>query len=426
MLNIGYNKRGLYAATLTIVVIIIGVVSYNIYLISKENSVALENIGTRASSSLNSFYESEKIKYYIDESAKYSAFNATFLMGENGGIYDKENCMQNNYVVFDENCKLNIKEDFKKYFNDKFNEYLKDYNIKAEDFELTLNEEFKGISKKNLELSVGGVLSNEIKFNIKEVDDKTAKTILEKIQPYMEIIRKYSTEYNVPESLIIAVIAQESSGNINIISGTNCYGLMQICPEPHPNYFNGRNCNGENAIDSVDCNIKAGVEILSRYYIQYSNGIPENLIRNYCKNEDYIKRYSKYTSWSAALRAYNGLGCEGEFADTDYVEKILKWSSLFGGEIIEEFDVKKIGSYYFKPEFLVDLNYNLDDFNQAKEVAENWVNGNCNENQENCIMAGYYIERKIVENLMVFEFKSKEKLYGIKEVVIKFALPIKT
>ena len=121
MLNIGYNKRGLYAATLTIVVIIIGVVSYNIYLISKENSVALENIGTRASSSLNSFYESEKIKYYIDESAKYSAFNATFLMGENGGIYDKENCMQNNYVVFDENCKLNIKEDFKKYFNDKFN-----------------------------------------------------------------------------------------------------------------------------------------------------------------------------------------------------------------------------------------------------------------------------------------------------------------
>jgi len=124
VLSIGYNKRGLYAATLTIVVIIIGVISYNIYLISKENSVALEDIGTRASNSLNSFYESEKIKYYIDESAKYTAFNAIISMGENGGVYDKENCMQNGYVVLNGDCELKPNEDFKKYFNETFNEYL--------------------------------------------------------------------------------------------------------------------------------------------------------------------------------------------------------------------------------------------------------------------------------------------------------------
>jgi len=426
VLSIGYNKRGLYAATLTIVVIIIGVISYNIYLISKENSVALEDIGTRASNSLNSFYESEKIKYYIDESAKYTAFNAIISMGENGGVYDKENCMQNGYVVLNGDCELKPNEDFKKYFNETFNEYLKDYNIKAEDFEITLNEELKGISRKNLELSVGGVLSSEIKFNINNIDDKTAKTILERIQPYMEIIRKYSIDYNVPESLIIAVIAQESTGNVNAVSEADCYGLMQICPGPHLEYYNGTACNGKSAKDDVDCNIKGGVEILRDYYDNYNNGKRYKCGR-FCDAkgncQEPVDKF--YTGWSAALRAYNGLGCKG-YPDFTYVEKVLRWSSLFGGEIIKEFDVKKIGSYYFKPEFLVELNYNLDDFNQAKEVAENWVNGNCDENQENCVIIGYSIERKVVGNLMVFEFKSKEKLYDIKEVVIKFALPIKT
>ncbi|MHB8568972.1 MAG: lytic transglycosylase domain-containing protein [Metallibacterium sp.] len=49
-------------------------------------------------------------------------------------------------------------------------------------------------------------------------------------QSWYPYVAQYATQFNVPQSIILGVIAQESGGNTNLISGTGAVGLMQVEP----------------------------------------------------------------------------------------------------------------------------------------------------------------------------------------------------
>lgn len=100
-----------------------------------------------------------------------------------------------------------------------------------------------------------------------------AKTIPEKAKPYYSIIQKYAKQYNVPESLILAVITAESGFNPNAVSSCGAKGLMQLMPATAQDYH---------VTDPYDPeqNIKAGVEILSKYIARY-NGDMDKVLAAY-------------------------------------------------------------------------------------------------------------------------------------------------
>jgi soluble lytic murein transglycosylase-like protein len=48
------------------------------------------------------------------------------------------------------------------------------------------------------------------------------------IDTWRKDVTPVAAKYNLPESLVLAVIRQESSGNPNAVSPCSCYGLLQL------------------------------------------------------------------------------------------------------------------------------------------------------------------------------------------------------
>jgi hypothetical protein len=155
---------------------------------------------------------------------------------------------------------------------------------------------------------------------------------------YARIIEKYSTEYNVDPVLVLALILEESSCKVNLISKSGAQGLMQIVKGTFEDHCNTSNSNlGINSFEdikgerNVENNIHCGIKILSDKYKQFKNGVYESW--SYKNSDKFIglvdncvSRYSKYSSyrnWEAALRGYNGWGCNPENSNVNYVEEIV-------------------------------------------------------------------------------------------------------
>ncbi len=74
-------------------------------------------------------------------------------------------------------------------------------------------------------------------------------------ESYREIARRYSRQYGVDESLVLAVIQVESAFNANAVSPKGAQGLMQIMPGTQ------KHLNLDDPFDP-EANIEAGVRYL--------------------------------------------------------------------------------------------------------------------------------------------------------------------
>ena len=70
----------------------------------------------------------------------------------------------------------------------------------------------------------------------------------------------------------------------------------------------------------LECNINIGAKLIRDGYFQYQNGIPIAKIERYCKDKEIAATYASYRGWDAALRSYNGLGCDPSSADLAYID----------------------------------------------------------------------------------------------------------
>ncbi|MHB8563452.1 MAG: lytic transglycosylase domain-containing protein [Acidiferrobacteraceae bacterium] len=84
-----------------------------------------------------------------------------------------------------------------------------------------------------------------------------------KTQGWYPYVAQYSTQYNVPQSIILGIIRQESDGNSNLISSTGAVGLMQVEPST-------AGLSQNTLLDPVN-NIEAGTSYLASLYSQLGN-----------------------------------------------------------------------------------------------------------------------------------------------------------
>jgi len=197
-------------------------------------------------------------------------------------------------------------------------------------------------------------------FDTKPIPDECKElTGPENIQTYIKDVAK---EYGINDLVALALIKQESGFNhynadgsikesnvkdenkkgrgiaqVNIETArTYCaeFGIPEkeisysteekpLIPPPNP-LEESSNKVAKEKLSNIDINLRCGLTILKNYYDKYGEtGIPARLITKFCQSSSIVKKYNGYREWSAALRAYNGLGC-AEGADIDYVENIAQ------------------------------------------------------------------------------------------------------
>ena len=121
---------------------------------------------------------------------------------------------------------------------------------------------------------------------------------------YAEWIVKYSKQYGVFDPMLVASLMMQESGCTNEGCNSAGYaGLMQI------------SCT-ISGWQNTETNIKAGIRELRGKYDTYRNG----MVFEGCSGRRIL-----YTEWKAALRGYNGWGCDPSLPEQDYyVDEI--WS----------------------------------------------------------------------------------------------------
>ncbi len=159
----------------------------------------------------------------------------------------------------------------------------------------------------------------------------------ERCQEYAELIYLHSKTYNIDPVLILSLIMQESEG-IASAGSDSSFGLMQI---------NSDNCGSYGLPDKetrleecktllkndVNKNIEVGLTILNEKYDLFSEG----KVFQGCS-----KRNILYEGWEAALRGYNGWGCDEKYpAQDNYVEEVIRRYGILKGTYQENLIVKK-------------------------------------------------------------------------------------
>ncbi len=111
---------------------------------------------------------------------------------------------------------------------------------------------------------------------------------------YAKLVRKYSRQYNVEESLIYAVMRTESSFNPYAVSWANAYGLMQVVPatarrDVFKLIYKRSGQPGKRYLFNPENNIRTGTAYLHLLQTRYLKDINDPLSRRY-----------------AVISAYNG------------------------------------------------------------------------------------------------------------------------
>lgn len=88
-----------------------------------------------------------------------------------------------------------------------------------------------------------------------------------------QAILKYSSQYELPPRLIVAIIMVESSGRVLALSPKGAQGLMQVMP------FWKKELGIDGTLFDIDTNIRAGAHILAEYINRY--GFEEGIARYY-------------------------------------------------------------------------------------------------------------------------------------------------
>lgn len=143
---------------------------------------------------------------------------------------------------------------------------------------------------------------------------------------YIPEIEFAADKYGVDPNLIWAIMYQESQCKPNSNSDSS-NGLMQINAKIWKGKYGLSTdiSKAKSQLSNPLTNINVGTQILKSYYNQYgSSGVNFNGCA--------VKK--SYSGWEAALRAYNGLGCNTKYPSQDYyvenVEKLYSQILSFG------------------------------------------------------------------------------------------------
>lgn len=159
---------------------------------------------------------------------------------------------------------------------------------------------------------------------------------------YNQFIWKYAGSYSVPNNLIRAVIKVESDGVYNVTGSAGEIGLMQLM------YSTAQFCGyrgTKTGLYDPDTNIKYGTAYLRYQAVRYGMDV-EDVLASY--NSGTVFRWRKDTTPLEGLKLDVGLSYGtiiringkydkskyGKYYNQQYVDKAIKWYSVFQDVII--------------------------------------------------------------------------------------------
>ncbi|CUU09703.1 Rod binding protein, partial [Candidatus Kryptobacter tengchongensis] len=180
-----------------------------------------------------------------------------------------------------------------------------------------LNKQSEGVKKDFKTLQKNE--ANARKENIKKfLIQRYGVSLVDRIKKFDEIIKKASAEFNVPEELIKAVIAVESSGNVFAVSPKGAKGLMQLVDSTAE--FVGV----KNVWNPAE-NIYGGVKYL-RHLLDRFNGDIKLALAGYNAGPENVEKYGGIPPFPETI---------------EYLGKVMKYIKLFEKSKISNADAER-------------------------------------------------------------------------------------
>ncbi len=164
------------------------------------------------------------------------------------------------------------------------------------------SKELKNENKQGVNKSI----SNDKAVQKKKISAVYGKSLMERISKFDEIIKKASSEFNVPEELVKAIIAVESSGNALAISPKGAKGLMQLVDST------AQFIGVKNVWHPVE-NIYGGVKYL-RYLLDKFNGDVKLALAGYNAGPENVLKFGGIPPFPETI---------------EYVSKVVRYMKLF-------------------------------------------------------------------------------------------------
>jgi hypothetical protein len=135
---------------------------------------------------------------------------------------------------------------------------------------------------------------------------------------YARLLVDASSSNEIPDALLLLSLLMQESNCESSVSSDSSTGLMQINCNVHNGTFglpSDRNECKQQLLSNPKLNIETGAKILKQYYDTYKKG----KLFNGCSNIGVT-----YYNWEAALRSYNGWGCNSNYPQQDfYVDEVM-------------------------------------------------------------------------------------------------------
>ena len=141
------------------------------------------------------------------------------------------------------------------------------------------------------------------------------ESLIDRIKRFDDLIKKASAEFNVPEELVKAIIAVESSGNVFAVSSKGAKGLMQLIDSTAE--FVGV----KNVWHPAE-NIYGGVKYL-RYLLDRFNGDIKLALAGYNAGPENVERYGGVPPFPETI---------------EYIGKVMRYLKLFEQNKIQNAD----------------------------------------------------------------------------------------
>ena len=147
-------------------------------------------------------------------------------------------------------------------------------------------------------------------------------------QAWYPYISTYSMQYNVPASIILGVIEQESGGNPNAVSGIGAIGLMQIMPATAQQVAtaNGISYVASSSLYIPQTNIAIGTAYLSSLYSQYNDWT--TALNAYFAGPNNINNISQITITTANMPSNSTYGQQVMLRSNNIAQTIVQSGSL--------------------------------------------------------------------------------------------------
>ena len=200
------NKKAIFLPFLAIFTLLILLILGTAIIIKNQDLTKQGKIGLEAISLFKIYDETEKVDFYILQSASYSKMDTLSRIKDNGGYPEKNQCQktQDEYPIWNTCPKLNLEQNFKTQFKIRLQQYLNNYQSTHTIFAKSITKD-KTTREILDQKEVTQIFTNKVKQSkIESLETKDNKIIgrLQTIFYHPEQTTRETTYYHTPKFII--------------------------------------------------------------------------------------------------------------------------------------------------------------------------------------------------------------------------------